>query len=347
MRNHGVCSAFALCFVSLLAAAAGCGDDSPARSPGAGKDSGIQQPDGGDAAVLPDAAEDTGANDASDASESDAGGDGSTTTTIGPNGGTVESGGASVTIPAGALAEDTEIGVAEVAPPVPLPSGYVARSPVYAFTPHGLSFSSPVSIAIDYTETADTVLRLADASDTTWEPAAGATFASNVASLQTQSFSFYVVAQFQPATGTAAPLVPSAANFNDYVEDDGPERFRPTGKACDTNYTSGPYSTYRECIHAGEHRAVPIPGRTSCAGLTAVDTLAAFDWTCEVLNGTATMVSTGFKDDAGLSTLVDFSAGAWRENAVSVSDETRVILATPPAIWWGNPVVIDNDGMTS
>lgn len=177
MRNLGLSSSLALCAGLLaLSGSVGCGDDEPSPNPDAtvgidattprdaGRDASVS--DGGDAATNPDSAVDAG--------DTDGGGpDANTTTTIGPNGGEVDIGGASVTIPAGALSAEEEIGIAEVTAPVALPTDYLARSPIYAFTPHGLAFSSSVSINLAYQDTADTVLRLADASDTTWEPVAG------------------------------------------------------------------------------------------------------------------------------------------------------------------------------
>jgi hypothetical protein len=204
-----------------------------------------------------------------------------------------------------------------------------------------------VTLSLAYQGTADAVLRLDDASDTTWEPVTGATYSSGVATVATSSFSYYVAAQLQVATGAVVPLFPSAPAFNDYVKNDGTDPLRATGTACDPTYSGDPQTVYGDCIHSGEHRAVAVTGRSSCAGLGAVDALGAFDWTCEVLGGTATLVSTGFKQGAGLSTLIDFATAAWKANQVSVSDEANVILTTPSATWWSNPIVVDNDGMTS
>lgn len=61
--------------------------------------------------------------------------------------------------------------------------------------------------------------------------------------------------------------------------------------------------------HGGEFRRYTIPGRSECAGLTASDTLGAFDWTCLELAGNAVAVSTGLKATKRLSGLVDFTNG--------------------------------------
>lgn len=70
-------------------------------------------------------------------------------TIVGASGGTVDSddGNVTLTIPAGALSEDTTI---EVTSLTTTPSGGIGTA--YLFTPEGLSFDIPVTIAIDYDE---------------------------------------------------------------------------------------------------------------------------------------------------------------------------------------------------
>lgn len=289
---------------------------------------------------------DAGSSGTEDGGAGGAGGQ-SSEATIGEKGGTVMGGGASVTIPPGALSSEETIVVAESEPPAALPSGYIARSPIYSFTPHGLAFSTEVSLELEYTGNADTVLRLADDEDTTWEAVSAATFASGVASVSTASFSYYVVAQTAASTGAVVALYPNAANWNDHVRNDGADAFSATGVACDNQWWNTPQLKYGECIHAGEHRAVAVTERDSCEGLSATDSLEAFEWTCEVLNGTVTFVSSGFRPAAGLTTLLDFTGGAWKPMSVTVSEGTEAVLTTPEEVWWTNPIEIDNDGMNT
>jgi hypothetical protein len=339
-----------LCTAMVMAAVAGCSDDSSSPSGGAGAGG----DPGGDAG-----AEASGGESAGTAGSSSSGGDpsgggepgggdagnGPVVVGIGPAGGEVSTDGVSVLVPAGALSTQVEIGVAEVAAPVDVPASYVAASPVYEFTPHGQTFSSPVTLTLGYTGSANTVLRLDDDQDTTWEPVAPATFDNGTATVETSTFSYYVVTQSQGSAGAVAPLYPTNPDFLDYVVNDGPDFFRATGVLCDPAWYNYPYLRYHDCINSGEHRIVPVTGRASCDGLSATDALGAFDWTCEVLGGTATMVSTGFKKDAGMSTVVDFTTGAFKPNSVSVSDGDTVLITTPPEVWWNNSVEIDNDGM--
>lgn len=67
--------------------------------------------------------------------------------TIGAAGGTVEGGGATLTIPAGALSANTAISIAQ-APDMAPPEGYSAASPIFIFAPDGLVFQKPVEVAI-------------------------------------------------------------------------------------------------------------------------------------------------------------------------------------------------------
>jgi hypothetical protein len=100
--------------------------------------------DGGGADVGPGAT-DSGATDGG------GGGDASQTVTqtVGASGGTVTASGVSLTIPAGALSNDTQIAITTGA--VAVPSGYVAVTPVYSFAPAGTTFAMPVTVALTLT----------------------------------------------------------------------------------------------------------------------------------------------------------------------------------------------------
>lgn len=74
----------------------------------------------------------------------------SVTQTIGPAGGTIEVGGATVSFPAGSVAQDTSITIkaTDEAPP----AGFVALSKVFECGPSGLSFSAPVIMTMPFTD---------------------------------------------------------------------------------------------------------------------------------------------------------------------------------------------------
>lgn len=143
---------------------------------------------------------------------------------------------------------------------------------------------------------------------------------------------------------TVAPLYPlNGTNWNDYVVSDGSTPFNANDNACSGSESGG----YSACIHGGEHLVYKVSAAASCSGLTATDTLDAFDWQCDDSSGTVRFVSTGLKADKRLADLIDFSVPAWKENALTVTDGLTTVTTSPASQWWSNPLVIDNDGVSS
>lgn len=90
---------------------------------------------------------------------------------IGSEGGTLELKGALLSIPAGALSEDTEITVKLEGA---TPDGYMAQSPVYDLNPSGLTFAVPVDLTLDFTgDSAGLAVFLTAKSGTGFEKIAG------------------------------------------------------------------------------------------------------------------------------------------------------------------------------
>ncbi|MBU0480120.1 MAG: right-handed parallel beta-helix repeat-containing protein [Proteobacteria bacterium] len=143
-----------------------------------------------------------------------------------------------------------------------------------------------------------------------------------------------------PATSqlsTVGPLYPlNGADWNDYVVG------ADISSASDTACVAGT----PPCIHGGEVRSMEVTGRSSCSGLTASDNLEVFEWMCQVSGpSTIRFVSTGFKQGKGLSNLIDFTgSGSLRQNALTVLDGATQIAHSLPAVWWSNPVLVNNDG---
>jgi hypothetical protein len=76
-------------------------------------------------------------------------GSGATVTVmVGPSGGSVEVGGATLMIPSGALSSETSITITETTEATP--EGYEAYSPLYRFEPEGLVFAVPLTITLAY-----------------------------------------------------------------------------------------------------------------------------------------------------------------------------------------------------
>ena len=142
--------------------------------------------------------------------------------------------------------------------------------------------------------------------------------------------------------GDVNPLYPTGgADWNDYVKNDGADRFDATDTACDAA-ADGP--GYDACIHGGEMRMAEVTGISSCAGITATDALDVFDWICDVSGSAVRVISTGLKQGARLSGLIDFTTQGWKQNSVTVCDDSGKCADSPLAAWWGNAVVTDNDG---
>ncbi len=145
--------------------------------------------------------------------------------------------------------------------------------------------------------------------------------------------------------GSVAALYPNnGGSWNDYVKNDGADRNSATDTACDPA-TDGP--GYDACIHGGEARVFEVIGKSSCSGLTAEDDIGAFDWSCDASTNPVRMVSTGLKHGKNLSDLIDFDAPAWKANSVTVRADGAVYGNTPSSVWWTNPMVVDNNGMTA
>ena len=150
-----------------------------------------------------------------------------------------------------------------------------------------------------------------------------------------------VSASFGYTLSTVTPLYDvNGVNWNDYIKNDGVDALSAGDVAADGTETGG----YSSVIHGGEFRQVQVTGKTSCTGLTAQDELDAFEWVCINATNPVTMVSSGLKQGKYLSDLIDFTGGAWKQNRVTVFENSVELGKSPSETWWANPVVIDNDG---
>lgn len=114
---------------------------------------------------------------------------------IGSAGGTVNGpNGAKVVVPAGALSQSINIAVAQSSTGAPaLPAGLTAVGEMFALTPHGTQFATPVTITIPFNAAATngaTPLLYKTNAQNNWEVVAGATFDSGLATAQISSFSY-------------------------------------------------------------------------------------------------------------------------------------------------------------
>jgi uncharacterized delta-60 repeat protein len=116
---------------------------------------------------------------------------------IGAAGGTVTGpGSAQVVIPAGALTQNTAIAIAQSSTGAPpLPAGVVVYGPIFAFTPHGTSFQSAVTITVPFDPAAvpagtTPVLYKTNAAMNGWDVVAGASISGSTMSASITGFSY-------------------------------------------------------------------------------------------------------------------------------------------------------------
>jgi hypothetical protein len=145
---------------------------------------------------------------------------------------------------------------------------------------------------------------------------------------------------------SASPsAVYSPSNWNDYVKNNGTDRFNASNTPC-TGSESGNY--YQACIHAGEVRKFQIDSKNSCTNLTAIDSAksnGAFYWTCKVENSKAVFYSTKLKETAYLSDLIDWtSTPKWKNIKLQIYMSNSLFLETPETEWWTNPIINNEDG---
>jgi uncharacterized delta-60 repeat protein len=132
--------------------------------------------------------------------------------TVGPAGGTVTgTSGGQVVIPAGALAQNVTIAITQSSTGAPaLPAGHVAVGSMFAFTPHGTSFSSPATVTIPFDPAqvpAGNTLHMmkTNAAQTGWEEVNGVTVSGNNASASVNGFSWIFMSRTPPPPDPVNP----------------------------------------------------------------------------------------------------------------------------------------------
>ena len=138
-------------------------------------------------------------------------------------------------------------------------------------------------------------------------------------------------------SSTVDPVYPvNGFNWNDYVtwtnKGGANTVFNQPDTACagtEVNYMGG-------CIHGGEKRKYVVAGKTTCAGLSAGDSLGVFSWFCDASSGVATFYSKGLVAGKGLRDLV--TGSSFIPNSLIVTLNGNPLVQSESAIWWGNPV---------
>ena len=157
---------------------------------------------------------------------------------------------------------------------------------------------------------------------------------------------------FSSATGSGStPIVTISAaysiapNWMDYIRRNmsSPSSIAQSSPVtCDGTETGW----YNSCIHGGEILKIPMTNLTNCTGVTATDSLGAFNWVCAVQSGSVFIYSVGLKNEKNLSDLIDFTGATWLNNSVTIQQSGTTIATTTPAQWWTNPIVVQNTPTT-
>ncbi len=120
-----------------------------------------------------------------------------------------EPSGSQIVVPAGALAQDTNVAINQSATGAPtLPAGFTAAGQTFAFTPHGTSFAALVTVKVPFDPArvpagATVVLLKTNAAQTGWQSVAGATVSGNMVSAQVTSLSWFAVGTLASTSGGA------------------------------------------------------------------------------------------------------------------------------------------------
>ncbi len=332
----------------LLLACSSCSEEEGGAPPGAAGPDSQQEDAVGTAEVA--AGPEVQQEDAGGTAEVAAGpevqqedGGGPATATVGSAGGTVEGEGVTVEIPAGVLAEDVEIGVERVedlaaagfaAPPDWVEGGATAG---VALTPHGKTFSSPVTVSIPWAgaETDVVLLFLEDEQDDTWESFGPITVANGVVTFETDHFSVWSV------QAVAAGTCP-CWNTADILAAEQYWNSNPNGRQVSSSQTSANYELTMSSVVIAMHTSSSPMGCTiSTSGQTAQQ-----EFPLAFPGKAATSPAGPFYAafDAALQSPAEFAACASLLSAVMVGKPAVQIGYTAQGLAPGDPVVVHTPG---
>lgn len=160
-----------------------------------------------------------------------------------------------------------------------------------------------------------------------------------------------------PYTATISAQHSNGANLLQWIENNNSNVYDSANNVvCD--HTS--ISKRSDCLHGGTLLQMVLTNYSTCTGLTASDTLNAFNWECYV-DGTpnAVIYSTGFKEGVGIKDLVNPTSFKANTLNVQLGDNTVYRSDNASGIWWtntvkigprnstGNPVFTDSSGVSS
>ncbi|MBL7714082.1 MAG: hypothetical protein JNL01_01360 [Bdellovibrionales bacterium] len=123
-----------------------------------------------------------------------------------------------------------------------------------------------------------------------------------------------------------APQFASAPHWNSYYV-----------TATPSNPCVGTEVGRNACRHGGDRRAILAGDAVNCTGITADDSLGAFDWTCTMISGYPYVVSR-LKAGKNLFDLITTGPTRLAQNAVTVRLSGTPIYTSIPRTWWANTI---------
>ncbi len=286
--------------------------------------------------------------------------------TIGAAGGSVSGpNGAQVVVPAGALAVDTAIAIEQSSAGSPaLPAGLTTYGAMFAFTPHGTAFATPVTVTVPFSASsvpagATPVLYKTNAAGA-WEQVAGATLNAGTMTAQVTSFSWLIGGNSPPQITVrpvdVAVVEPAAASFTVSAlgappffyqwqrSDDGGMTFVAIAGATGTSYTTGATTVAADNDDRYRVLVSNIEGVTtsSAARLTVTATVVV-----PTITGQPQSVSVATGGNASFSVVATGSnlVYQWQKNGAPIAGQTNASLTignAQPADAVSYTVVVSN-----
>lgn len=124
------------------------------------------------------------------------------------------------------------------------------------------------------------------------------------------------------------------------VRDGGVGGFTASNTLC----PFGTSTHYGACINTGEKLKFTLKNfkilepSLDCTSVNIRDQLNLFKWNCQISGDDLIVQMVSLKEDKGLSDLVDFTNGKFKDNSVIVEKSGPVaVYKSTPDIWWTNP----------
>lgn len=132
---------------------------------------------------------------------------------------------------------------------------------------------------------------------------------------------------------TRSPAFSSFSNWNDYLENDGPNFYDATQVNCQPPNSS---LNHNHCINGGLSQKVVIPEVINCNRIKASDQIKVFRWYCKNTASETVIYSTELNKEKGLQDLISFADYQFKNNYITISVDGTPTYSTVREKWWTN-----------